>query len=226
MSQAPGTSKRPMFNVIVLSAALLIGAGPYIVRAAGTAFVRADNGAIANVDMQRVFAESDARKAAEQKIQEFGQKLGKNFQEISKLPYLTPEEVSDYSVALNAEKPTPEQTKKITDLQGNSAKRVTEAQQLGANKNLTQKDKDRMKELEDMQKMRPLVQDRLQKVYQQAVDEEEQKQLRLGMAEVRGIVSKLAKDQAVGQVYDATAMVYAPIDLTDQALKKTQTKKK
>jgi Skp family chaperone for outer membrane proteins len=223
-------SKRPFMNVLVLSAALVIGAGPYVVRAAGfrgNAY-HAEPGAVANIDMQRVYSESDARKGAEEKVRDFGIKLGGHFDEIAKLEYLNPGEISDYSVALNTEKPTPEMTKKITDLKAASVARTDEYSALTGKKDadLTQKDRDRMRELTNYRNQRPEVLARLQKIYQAAVDEEEAKQNRAGMAEVRAVVGKLAKDQGFSQVYDASSLVYAPVDLTDQALKKTQTKKK
>jgi Skp family chaperone for outer membrane proteins len=223
-------SKRPFMNVLVLSAALVIGAGPYVVRAAGfrgNAY-HAEPGAVANIDMQRVYSESDARKAAEEKVRDFGIKLGGHFDEIAKMEYLSPAEISDYSVALNAEKPAPADAKKITDLKAASSTRTDEWSALSGKKDadLTKNDRDRMRELTTNRNQRPEVMARLQKIYQAAVDEQEAKENRTGMAEVRTIVAKLAKDQGLSQVYDTTSMVYAPIDLTDQALKKTQTKKK
>ncbi len=216
--------KRPFVNVLVLSTALILGAGSYIVRAAGMR--AADQGLVANVDMQRVFVESDVRKGIELKLQEFGANLGKHFDEVTKTPYLGPDEISDLSAALNAEKPTDADKKKIDTIKGESQKRVDEAQRMAALKQPAEKDLARIRELEAMQRQRPLYQERLQKVYQQAIDEEETRRMRAGMAEVRVIVGKLARDQGFGQVFDVTAMVYASSDLTDQAIRKVQTNKK
>lgn len=215
--------RRTSVNVLALSAALLIGAGPYIVRAAAT---RPDAAIVANVDMQRVFAESDVRKGVELKLQEYGGILGKRFDEIARIAYLSPDELSDLSAALNLDKPTEADTKKIATIRADSAKRADEYQSLSAIKQPAAKDLARLRELDAMQRQRPLFQERLQKVYQQAVDEEEQRRMRAGMAEVRGIVGKMAKDQGFTEVYDVAAMVYAPVDLTDQAIRKVQTKKK
>jgi Skp family chaperone for outer membrane proteins len=217
--------KRTSMNVLVLSAALLIGAGPYIVKAAVNAAGRQPESIVANVDMQRVFNESDAKKAVEQKLTEYGATLGKRFDEVSRTQYLTPDEISDYSAKLNIEKPTDADTKRIADIKAASQQRAEEYQRLSALKQPTAKDAARLQELDTMQRQRPLFQDRLQKLYQQAVDEEEQKQMRAGLAEVRGIVGKMAKEQGFTEVYDVTAMVYAPADLTDQAIRKVQKKK-
>jgi Skp family chaperone for outer membrane proteins len=216
-------SKRPIVNVLVLSVAIIIGASSYVVRAAG---VHPDQGLVANVDMARVFAESDVRKGIDKNIQAFGSNLGKHFDEIGSTPYLTADEISDYSAALNAENPTDNDKKKIETIKAASAKRVDEVQKLSAVKQPTPADQTRMRELENMQRQRPVFLDRLQKIYQAAMDEEEQKRTRAGLAEVRGIVGKMAKDQGFSQVYDVTSMVYAPTDLTEQAMRKTQTKKK
>lgn len=222
-------SKRPIFNVTILSAALLLGVGSYVVRAAGRQPDQAPEAArVANVDMQRVFEDSDARAAAEDRIQEFGAKISQRFDDITKLPYLTPDEVSDLSAAMNAEKPTDAQTKRIADLRQLSAARAAEFQTLSAKKDaeLTAQDRARMNELSGMQQQRQAVQERLQQVYSQAMDHQAQQEMRTGMAEVRGIVGKLAKEQGYTQVYDTSALVYATNDLTDAALKRVQTKKK
>jgi len=216
-------SSRTSVNVLILSAALLIGAGPYLVRASIT---HADAPMVANVDMQRVFAESDAKRSLEQKLTEFGATLGKRFDEVSKTQFLNPDEISDLSGALNIEKPTEADTKKIETIKAESQKRAEEYQRLSAVKQPTDKDLARIRELDALQRQRPLYMDRLQKLYQQAVDEEEQRRMRAGMAEVRGIVGKMAKEQGFGEVYDVSAMVYAPADLTEQAVHKVQAKKK
>jgi Skp family chaperone for outer membrane proteins len=214
--------KHPSINVLMLSAAFLIGAAPYVLKAAG----RQPEALVATVDMQRVFAESDIKKGVDQKLTEYGATLGKRFDEVAHTPYLTPDEISDYSAKLNIEKPTEADTKRIADIKAAAQQRADEYQKLSATKQPTPKDAARLQELDVMQRQRPLYQDRLQKLYQQAVDEEEQKQMRAGLAEVRGIVGKMAKDQGFGQVFDVTAMVYAPVDLTEQAIHKVQQKKK
>ena len=70
-------SKRPLSHIFVLSTALLIGAGSYVVRAAGTG---AEPGTVANVDMQRLYEESDARRTAIQRVQEKARTFSDNFE--------------------------------------------------------------------------------------------------------------------------------------------------
>jgi hypothetical protein len=216
-------SKRPLTHILVLSTALLIGAGPYVVRAAG---IGPDAGAVANVDMQRVYAESDAKKASDTRVREYGRTMFDRFAQTAQLQFLSAEELSDYSEAMNSEKPTDAEKKKIADLKAESTRRLDENQKLATTPQatLTDKDKERLRILNGYQQQRPQILDRLQKVYQQMVDEEEIRQQRQGMVEVRGIVGKVAKDQGITQVYDATAMVVAPVDLTQQALQKVKKK--
>jgi Skp family chaperone for outer membrane proteins len=216
-------SKRPFANVLVLSAALVIAAGPYVVRAAG---IGADPGTTANVDIQRIYSESDARRAADDKIRAFGQKLGQNFDEIARLEFLTAAEISDYSAALNAETVTPMETKRIADLKKANADRADEFQTLTVKKDadLTAKDRERMRAIGASRQQRPQVLGNLQKLYQDAVEDEQLKQTRIGVMEIRAIVAKLAKEQAITQVFDTSAMVVAPVDLTDMAIKKAKKK--
>jgi Skp family chaperone for outer membrane proteins len=223
-------SKRPL-NALVLTAALVIGAGPfvgpYVVRAAGlNGNSAADTSPIANVDMQRLYEESEARVQAENRVRAFSAKVYQNFEETAKLQFITPEETEDFSRAINAEKPADADTKKLASIRNLNKSRADEYQTLAAKPqtSVTAQDKARLRELTTMTQQRPVILDRLQKFYQEAVDEEASKRRRAGFAEVRAAVQKLAKEQSFTQVYDVTAMVYAPNDITEQALKRVRAK--
>lgn len=229
-------SKRPLINGLVLATALLIGAGPivgpYVVRAAGARTGRtsvalertADSSPIANVDMQRLYEESEARVQAESKVRAFSVKSYQNFEETTKLTYVTPEEIEEFSRIINDEKQP--DAKRLAAIRASSAARGEEFQKLSAKPQsaLTVEDRKKISDLTKMAQQQPVLLDRLQKFYQEAVDEESNKQRRLGFAEVRAAVQKLAKDQGFTQVYDVTALVYAPNDITEQALKKVKAK--
>lgn len=226
-------SKRSALNPLVLTAALVIGAGPYVgpwvARATGLRGGRnTETSTIANVDIQKVYAESEARVQAEERVQAFGRKAGAHFEEIAKMDFITPEETNDISVALNTEKPTDAQTKQVAAIRASNASRTDEYQKLTAKKDteLTAQDRTRLRDLNAIVRQRPEIMGRLQKIYQGAVDEEETKENRQGVAEVRAAIQKLAKDQAFTQVFDMSALVYAPNDLTDQAVKKLKAKGK
>jgi hypothetical protein len=217
-------SKRPLTHILVLSAALLIGAGPYVVRAAGTA---ADPGTVANVDMQRLYDESTARRTAIARVQERARVFSDNFEATMRLQYLSLDEYEQFTIALNADPQTEADKKQVTDLKAESSKRTDEAQKLATTPQdkLTAQDKDRLRVLNGYQQQRQQAMTGLQGAYRIKLDEEDARQNRLGMAEVRSVVTKLAKDQSITQVYDSTAMVVAPVDLTQQALQKVKTKK-
>jgi hypothetical protein len=217
-------SKRPLTHILVLSTALLIGAGPYVVRAAG---VGADPGTVANVDMQRLYDESDARRTAIGRVQERARVFSDNFEATMRLQYLSLDEYEQFTNALNAEMPTEAEKKKVAELKAEAAKRADEAQKLATTPQdkLSNQDKERLRLLNGYQQQRQQAMAGLQGAYRIKLDEEDARQNRLGMAEVRSIVTKLAKDQGITQVYDSTAMVVAPVDLTQQALTKVKAKK-
>jgi hypothetical protein len=217
-------SKRPLTHILVLSTALLIGAGPYVVRAAG---VGADPGTVANVDMQRLYDESDARRTAIGRVQDRARVFSDNFEATMRLQYLSLDEYEQFTNALNAEMPTEAEKKKVAELKAEAAKRADEAQKLATTPQdkLSNQDKERLRLLNGYQQQRQQAMAGLQGAYRIKLDEEDARQNRLGMAEVRSIVTKLAKDQGITQVYDSTAMVVAPVDLTQQALTKVKAKK-
>jgi Skp family chaperone for outer membrane proteins len=219
-------SNRPAFNTLVLAAALCIGAGPYVVRAAGTGR-SADSSPIANIDMQRVYEESEARLQAEERVKTYSVNAFKNFDETTRLQFQSASELEEFSRAINADKPTDADTKKLAAIRAADASRAQEFAALSAKPQagISAQDKQRLKELTTMMQQRPVLLDRLQKYYQEAVDEEAAKQRRAGFAEVRATVQKLAKDQGFTQVYDVTALVYAPNDMTDSVIRKVKPKK-
>ncbi len=216
--------KRNLTHIVVLSAALMIACGPYLVRAAGNKPAAGDT---AMVDLMRVYDESDARKAAETRILEYGRMMGKRFDEIAGVQYLTANEIEQYTDALNADNPGPAEKQKIEAIRAESAKRVTEAQALNGKKDadLSAADRTRLRELTTMLQQQNLVMQNLQRLFQNLVNAREAKEMRLGLAEVRAVISKLAKDQGITQVFDTSSLVYAQADLTQAALLKVQKKK-
>src|SRR5262249_14429069 len=148
---------------------LMFGAGPYLVRAAG---MRPPGELIASIDLQRVFAESDARETADHKIAEYGKMMGARFDEIASQQYLTPAEIKDYADALNAENAGAAEKAKIAAIKTAGSKRLEELQAL-SNKpeaQLTAADKARMKELNAMPAQSREVFTQLQRFFQNLVN--------------------------------------------------------
>lgn len=216
-------SRRPLANVLLLTVAFFIGAGPYLVRAAG---LRAEQEVVANVDMQRLFMESEARKTAEKNIREYGHLMFQRYEEIARLQYLTPAEIEEYSLAINAPTPTEAQKQRVAALKAESAKRSEEAQRLAVLKDseITDKDRARMRELSAMQQQREQTMELLKKLYQQMVNDEEARQSRAAREEIRAAVSKVAKAMGITQVFDSNVLLYATIDLTPNVLPKVRAK--
>lgn len=209
--------------ILCLCAALITS--PYWVGAAG---FRAESGVVAQVDLQRVYLESDARKAAQQRIRQYGQLLFERYAATARLKYLNPDELTQYTQALNAQNPTPEDKATVSRLEAESAKRLAEMQALSEKKQseLTDADRKRIKELSDIQALQPQALDTLRNVYQQMVTEEQEKETQQGLAEVRAIVKKVAKEHSITQVFDTSSLVVAPVDLTDEVLSRVTTKKR
>ena len=218
-------TNRRTANYLILSAALMIGAGPYVVNAARVA---ADPNARATIDLRQVYEESEAKQVADAKTGVFARKLDQKFGELGQMPFLTPEALRDLSLILAKETPSAEETKKAADLRTEAEKRTSEANGLAQKKDadLTAADRNRMRELNQMRPVHAQTMAKIQGLYQQLVNEENEKNERAGMSAVRGVVSKLAKDKGIAEVFDTTSMVVAPVDLTKDALEKVQAKKK
>ena len=210
-------------STLILAAALLIGAGPYVVSAARNA---ADPNTRAQVDLQQVFDASDARNTADAKTGQFARKLDQKFTEMAQMQFLTPSELRDLSLILVKEAPTPEETAKAAQLKTESEKRNGELNTLGQKKeaDLTAADRNRLRELNGMRPVHAQTMVKIQQLYQQMVNEENGRNERAGMAAVREIVKKIAKDKGITEVFDTSTMIVAPVDLTKDALEKVKKK--
>ena len=217
-------NKRLAFNGFVLTVAIAIGAGPFMVHAAG----RNAEGIVANIDMQRAYADSEMRRTADAKAHEFSVRLYKQYEEVQKLQFLKMDEIQDFSNAATNEKPTDKDTKTIGDIKKTSETRMEEYAKLSSKEqaSLTKADKDRISELNKTEQQRPLLLDTLQRLMQDEVNKDAEHQTRLGVAELRLTVNKIAKEQGVQQVFDTSALVVAPIDLTEATVKRVAPKKK
>ena len=216
-------SNRRTFNTLILAAALLIGAGPYVVNAARTA---ADANTRANIDLHQVFEASEARQVADGKTGLFARKLDQSFAEIGQMPFLTPAEVRDLSIVSARETPTEAETKRAAEVKGEYEKRAAESNTLAQKKeaDLTAADKTRVRELNNMRQGHAQAMLKVQQMYQQAVNEENVKNERAGMAAIRGLVAKIAKEKGIAEVFDASVLVVAPVDLTKDAVERAKKK--
>lgn len=210
-------SRPPQTSILLLSAALLIGAGPYLVRAVGQ---QPDRGTVAIVDMRRLFLESDARQANARRVIELDRTLSQRFDQIRQMTYLTGEEIGELNALLNVEKPTEEQKNRIAAIQTEAGKRAEEYARLSTTKDsdLTAQDKMRLRQLNGMAEQHRLAMAQLQQLYQRMVSDEGERQTRQTQAEIRAVVGKLAREMGYTQVFDVEALVYAPVDLTEKAL--------
>jgi hypothetical protein len=199
--------------------------GPYVVNAARTAV---DANTRANVDIHQVYEQSEAKQMADAKTGSVARRLDQKFTELNQTPFLNPAELRDLSVILAKETPSADETKRAADLRAEADKRVTEANSLAQKKDadLTPADRNRLRELTAMRPIQTQTMVKIQALYQQLVNEENEKNDRAGIAGVRAAVAKLAKDKGIAEVYDVTSMVVAPVDLTKDAVEKVQVKKK
>ena len=211
------------FNALVLTVALLIAAGPYVVRAAG---VRPDTAITAMVDLQRVFGESDNRKNGYVKADEYAKGMELRFNEIAGLQYLNIQEVKELHQAMNREMQTDADKKRIAELKEANNKRSDEMRTLSTKKEgeLTAAEKTRLRDLNALVQQHAANMEDLRRACQDMVNGDLEREMRKGLAEIREIVAKLAKDQGISQVFDTSSLVYSQIDLTPAALLKVRKK--
>jgi len=216
-------SNRRTVNTLILVAALLIGAGPYVVNAARTA---ADPNTTAHVDLHQVFEASEARSVADGKTGLYARKLDQSFGDLGQMPYLTPNEMRDLSIIAVRETPTEAETKRAAEVRTEYDKRTAESNALAQKKeaDLTPADKNRVRELNAMRPIHAQTMLKIQQMYQTAVNDENAKNERAGMAAVRALVAKLAKEKGIAEVFDTAALVVAPVDLTKDAVERAKKK--
>lgn len=206
----------PVVAVVCLVGALLLVGRTNNV----TASPRPTEALVANVDLQALVDQSDARKEADVKVREFGAVMFKRFDETSKLKYLTLDEISEYSAALNADPQSDAHKQKVVAIRAESARRADEASTIAAKAgaDLTPADKARVSLLSDMEQVRPVALERLNQLYRQNVNTEEARLRRLTLVAIREAVGKVAKEQGFTQVFDTSSLVYSSVDLTPLAL--------
>ncbi len=210
-----------MRTIPVVAAVCLVGALLLVGRTNNvTASPRPTEALVANVDLQALVDQSDARKEADVKVREFGAVMFKRFDETSKLKYLTLDEISEYSAALNADPQSDAHKQKVVAIRAESARRADEASTIAAKAgaDLTPADKARVTLLSDMEQVRPVALERLNQLYRQNVNTEEARLRRLTLVAIREAVGKVAKEQGFTQVFDTSSLVYSSVDLTPLAL--------
>src|SRR5437016_2160092 len=158
-------------NVLILAAALFIGAGPYLVRAAGHA---PDGPITANIDLLKVYGESDARRNAYTRADVFARLMDKRYDDLNGVPYLTTAEIKDFAGASAAEKPTDADTQKIAALKTESAKRAEDYQLLSSKKeaDITPAERTRLRDLNVMIQQRPQIMEGVHHLFQDLVNAE------------------------------------------------------
>src|SRR5205807_667089 len=99
----------------------------------------------------------------------------------------------------NAENATEADKKKASDMKALSERRVNEQNMLAAKKesDLTPADRTRLRELAGMLPTQAQALEELRQIYQQMVNDEEARETRSGINDVRALVAKLAKEQGV-----------------------------
>lgn len=216
-------NRRFSLNILVLVVAFMALTGPYLARAFAD---QKERSLVANVDMERVFAQSSAKLDAEKRLNEAGSRLFTHFQQATRLTYATPAELESYTSALETETQTDATKQTITKIEADVQARRDEVQKLSTTKDtdLTAKDRARLRELTTISDQARQAMDAVKRLYDRKLADEETQFTRDAQAQVREIVGKLAKEQGFQEVYDTTAMVYAPVDLTPMAIQRVKPK--
>lgn len=188
----------------------------------------ADARITAVVDLDEVFENSRQRLEAVRKVNELRRTSAERYDETGRLQFVTPDELDDFSNALNTDPATEASKQKVNAIREMASKRNAEFNKLAttADAQLTDKDRARMRELSRMKQGFPELMNLLRNVYQAKVNEEDAKVTRAARREIAAIVGKLAKDQGITEVYDQSSMVYNATDLTQAAIAKVKPEKK
>ncbi|HSV72640.1 MAG TPA: hypothetical protein VLH79_02650 [Chthonomonadales bacterium] len=201
----------------IIAAAILIASAPYLLAAARQAPAP---GLVVNVDMQQLIAASDARAQADQRLRAYHVQMFERFDRTSRLIYATPEELEQFSEAINADPETDATRQAAAKIEADVQGRREELQRLSAisDSELTDADRARIRALNAMPPQAQHAFSLLRRLYDQRVQRREAVEARRAAAEVRTIVGQIARDRGFSQVFDSTSLVYATVDMTPIAL--------
>jgi Skp family chaperone for outer membrane proteins len=205
----------------ILGAALLIGGGMSLLRADQGKETTAMAG-VASVDMEKVFASSNAPNVLTEASMKFEKQAMEHLREIASVPYLSGMELAEYAplvaktMLTDAEKARKKELKELSD------ERFKRKNELTVKKegDITAEDRKFLNEMvqreRNLQQALPRIQADMQGSEARTLEEVRRDQ----MAKLRDLVGKVAKEKGFDHVFDADSLVYSSTDLTSAVLQK------
>ncbi len=204
----------------ILTAALLLGGGMFAVQAKQNKEPAVGLDAVACVDIEKVFAASDAPNVLSAASLAFERKAIEQIRAISSVPYLDVAELTEFVENISKSMPTEAQKARAKELHDLSDTRRKQVQDLSAQKNLMPDEQKFLNEMAErarnLQQAMPRIQTDLQGNEARILEGVRREQ----MSKLREIVGKTAKEKGFTHVYDTSSLVYATTDLTAAVLQK------
>jgi len=172
------------------------------------------------VDIQRVYKDAPRVKQYEEELSAFNQMLTTKLEIRAQNLLLTETEIRELVDLKTKTSLTAADNDRITQL--NSAERAKEEElkNLQASKTLTDQQKARLKELQDLQKSAKDTGEALYNDYNSQYDSKGQDIHDKEDADVRAAVSKAADAKGMTMVFDKTALLVGGTDITDDVINK------
>ena len=216
-------SSRNLIAVAMLALALLVGGGAAVVYArpgGGAPGEGGDNMAV--VDMERLYNNSDLPQVLAQKAAQLGAQAQQRLDALADARFLDAKELQEYGDLIGKTLPDAAQQNRMKELKALSNQRSAELDALNVKPAdmVTPADKTRMRALVEMShlvdKVLPSVHDDLAQDQADRIRAVRRDQI----AQLRVIVSQVAKEKGIAHVFDVNALVYSANDLTPLVLKK------
>lgn len=218
---------RNLLRVAASGAALWLGAGTLL----GSAGPPDDagrqspaGGAVASVDMERVFTAAGGPDLLARKAAEIDAEAVRRLNSLASAPYLNRAELQEYGGLLEKSQPAPADQERIKALKAVSDQRDAELRMLQVKKDtaLTDADRNRLRELADQRRLLENVLPKVQEDLRQQQVERVETYRREQMALLRATVGQVAREKGVSQVFDASTLIYSVTDLTGPVTQRVQ----
>jgi Skp family chaperone for outer membrane proteins len=204
----------------ILAVALLVGGGVVFSRAEGGKEARAGMDAVASVDMEKIFAASDAPKTLAEASLNFERQATEQIRAIASVPYLSPAELTEFAGIVAVAMQTEAQKARAKELKELSDSRHKRRQELSTKKPLLPEEEKFLNEMAQrergLQQALPRIQQDMQGNEAQLLQNLRREQ----MAKLGDMVEKIAKDKGFTHVFDSSSLVYSVNDVTAAVIQK------
>lgn len=205
----------------ILGVALLVGGGVMFSRAEGGKEAHVGMDAVAAVDMEKIFAASDAPSVLANASLAYERQAIDQIRAISGVPYLSVEELTEFAGIVAQTTQTEVQKARAKELNDLSVSRFKRIQELSAKKMGLLPEEQKF--LTDMAQRERSLQQSMPRVQQDLHGNEAQmlqNMRRDQMAKLGEMVKKIAVDKGFTHVFDASSLVYSVNDVTAAVLQK------